>query len=622
MEVMKPVFETETDDGLKIIVEGPEIPKPKFEEVEIPPNEKIESALQRGKETLRAAAHETKLDSRGRKIEKDMEEIIDSTAQLIIEKNADQQVQRLVTDLHEAVVHNKEKVAQLPHQLRREMEDKIPLPEQLKRDVLNLFGFLKNLTWNFIRSEEFRIVLVSWVNYVQSLGIQKIKEEASKEEELGLGKAVAEGLQEPKKTVPEEELQKRSQDILHKLLSELANRPEYQVAVKDILKLFDALKTSLDDMSDKPPVEIEDFRRAFEDAMSLLNQFTGRKRLVEFRQMCHEAYHAIKEDPQLISWFSDFRALLEHIVMKPDELAQEETKQRINEISNRARSILKDEKWRLMFNNLADKFLELIDAIKHDSTTNEWRSKIEKLFKDLFFNEMGEPDLFVLEDSVHQLRNLVVPLFRKTLANIPIKKIEVFSDTYDVRIEDIVFDATSFLPEHLDFKMLNVSHLDLNEKNRDYAKHQLLLQVDHIKPEFRHLKFYYRRKTFPQIVDYGIADVALAGEGAKIQVIWTIEQKGLCLPVSHITAVDCEIDKLNIHIGGETKHKWLDSFLAPLLSGMLKNKIAGYMEEYLKSKLEHINEQINQFLWSKPTEHLLIKMDQAMKIAYHQMEKK
>jgi len=218
------------------------------------------------------------------------------------------------------------------------------------------------------------------------------------------------------------------------------------------------------------------------------------------------------------------------------------------------------------------------------------------------------------------LRNLIVPLFKQMLANILIKRIDVITDTYDLRVEDIVFDVTTFLPEHLDFRMLNITHKDLKEDSRDFAKHQLLLQVDNIKPEFRHLKFYYRRKTFPAIEDYGVADLGLSGEGAMIRVMWTVEQKGRCPPEAKLTDVTCHIDKLHIHIVGEaTKHSWLDAVLAPILSGMIKNKLARTIEDYLKAKLETINCEINQFFYSKPTEQLLLKMDQAMKEAYHQL---
>jgi len=93
--------------------------------------------------------------------------------------------------------------------------------------------------------------------------------------------------------------------------------------------------------------------------------------------------------------------------------------------------------------------------------------------------------------------------------------------------------------------------------------------------------------------------------------------------VAKISDVTCQIDKLSIHIVGEaTKHNWLDSILAPLLSGMIKHRLAGTIEDYLRKKLEHINDQINRFFSSRPTEHLLIKMDQAMKQAYHQLESK
>jgi hypothetical protein len=618
METTRPLYATQTKDGTKIWVEG-NLPTPSIVEGEMPSTEKIESALERGKETLRSAAADTSLDRRGTTLEGDMEKIIDSTAKLLEEKNAENQLQHLVRAAKEAAMDTTKKGNKIPSQLKQEMQASGVTGEKLETDVRELYGYLRNLVWNFVRSQDFRNLLTEWIQYLHSLSVQKGKDVSFKEEET-VGKAVAEGLQEPQPTLSKEELIKESESTFQKLLSEFAEKQEYHEAVRDILKIFGAMKSTWGDITEHPPMKTQHIRSAFEDAMSLIGSFTGRERLEEFRKTCWECTVAIKNNKEVTTLFTELRGILEDIISRPDMITKEEEKVRINCLTKDARRVLKDEKWRRMSEDLSTQFMGLINAVKHDSSALEWRGRLEKLFRDLLFNQHGEPDLFVLEDSVHQLRNLIVPLFKQLLANITIKRIDVMSDTYDLRVEDILFDVTTFLPQHLDFRMLNATHKDLKNEFMDVTKHQLLLQVDNIKPEFRHLKFYYRRKSFPTIEDYGVADLALTGEGAKIAVLWAVHQSGHFPPVAKLMDVLCEIDKLNIHIVGEaTKHSWFDKAAAPLVSGIIKNRLESTIEDYLKAKLELINSDINEFFLSKPTEKMVMKMDQAMKQAYHKL---
>jgi len=381
--------------------------------------------------------------------------------------------------------------------------------------------------------------------------------------------------------------------------------------------LADVLSDYMKSLKEKAPLDTDHFQNALVDGRNFIAQFTGREELDQFRELWWKLYNDILEDKELSNWFSDLRKFVEEILERPESLTEEARKKQAEELTERGRAILQKEKWRNDFMKLKDQFQLLIDRIRTDSTTQEWTSKLEKFGSDLLFNEQGLPDIFVLEDSVYQLKNLVVPLFKRTLENIPIKRIDVVTDTYDVRVEDILFDATTFMPENLDFKLLSASHLDFKDNSKDLTRHQMQLKVAHIKPQFRNLKFYYRRKTFPKIEDYGIADFTLKGDGGTINVIWTVESGAKTQPYAYLSRVECTIDKLNIHIIGEaTKHDWLDTIMAPLLSNMIKNKIANTLEEYLKGKLNDANIKLNEWFSSRPAYQLKLKADQAMKETY------
>jgi len=255
----------------------------------------------------------------------------------------------------------------------------------------------------------------------------------------------------------------------------------------------------------------------------------------------------------------------------------------------------------------------LLDKVKSDTVAQGFGEKLQHLAKDFALNEKGYPDLFVLEDSINQMKNLLIPLFKRQLDSLPIKKVEIISDTYDVLLEDMTAVGSSFLPQRMEVHMRNDSHMDFEDCTQDAMRHQLEIEVANIKPEFKNMKFAYKRKSFPTINDFGMADLAFDGNGATIRVVWNIASSGGHHPIASLEEVSCSIDSLNIRIVGEaTKHEILDTLLAPLVAGLLKSKLSNVIEEYLQTQLSKINESLNTFFASRPTQQLKEKANQAM----------
>jgi len=362
-------------------------------------------------------------------------------------------------------------------------------------------------------------------------------------------------------------------------------------------------------------METQPFWNTLYDAEDILIQFTGKADWEEFKSINDSLYKSIKNDPELNQWFWDFRTYMDDVLENPENLKSEIQRSRIKELLRRGRRILQNEKWNDEFNQLYNQFKVLLDDIRNDSTTNEFANKLKKLGQDLAFNAQGYPDIFVMEDSLIQIKNLLIPLLKDQLSQINIARVDFVNDTYDVRIQDLGFSG-SFLPEQIDFRMRNDSHLDTTDSSKDVMRHVLQVEVANIKPEFKNFKFYYKRKSFPHIEDYGVADMKISGHGALLRVTWKVESKaGVALAT--LSEVKCHIDKLELHIVGEkTKHDILDAILAPLVASNIKNKISGSIEDYLFRKLSEFNNQINQFLKSRPVDTLQEKANVAMQEAY------
>jgi len=245
----------------------------------------------------------------------------------------------------------------------------------------------------------------------------------------------------------------------------------------------------------------------------------------------------------------------------------------------------------------------MLNNVKHDSTTKEFQSRLERFNKDFALNSMGKTDVYVLGNSVDQLRLLFVPLLKQFLENIPIDRIDILGDTYDVRLENLVFSGSDILPEFIDFRMDNKFHVDLKDTDLNISRTRLIAHIRNIKPEFKNLKFQYRRKSFPKIEDFGVANLKFGGEGAKIKLVWEIRT----LPGHPTTAVllenRCKIDTITIEINSsQTKHSLLDKIMAVFLQQRIKHEISMAVEDYINENVEAINQQINQFFGENPWE--------------------
>jgi len=349
-------------------------------------------------------------------------------------------------------------------------------------------------------------------------------------------------------------------------------------------------------------LKTDHFWRALYDAKDIIGQFTGQKELNRFLDNLWETYRSIVDDPDLNDWFDQFQSFVNEVLERPT--SKEEKDRQIDELFNKGRELFQKEKWEDKFNELNFRFMVLIDNIKNDSTSKDFGEKISKFAADFALNRRGYPDINVMENSLAQMKNLLIPLFKQQLEQIKIGRVDYQGETYDAVLEDIGFSG-SFLPEQIDIAVRNDFHFDSADPSKDIFQNIVQFRVSNIKPEFKNFKFSYQRKTFPKIEDWGEADLKIAGEGAFIQVTWNLVSVAGEPPVANLDMVKCEIDRLEINVFGEkTHHGVLDKMLLPFFIPTIKSKISSTIEDLLRTRLLELNSQINDFFLSKPIESL------------------
>jgi flagellin-specific chaperone FliS len=632
---MNPI-EATTETGVRVVItptEGLNLPSTlselasAFKSISPPSNAQIESALEGAKEVI----HEemTHLSSKGKVLAKDAENLIDSTTTLLHERNKNDKLQKLVEvgsevipPVAEAAKNQGKKLVEGAFSQGKELaegaSEKLSglgkLTGQAASEAEDVFSYIRHMAYNFIRSSDFRDIANDWVKFLQQLSSEKIKKQMKKKRKLTHGtKGEKEEEKAEGKPLSEEDLLEQIQQSFGELVNKMSKSKDYQKAVREFYKLTDEVLGQLGDSKEKLSESAQIFWRVLDETTDIVSEFTGRAEMRKFKEGLSDMYTDVVEDKKLGPWLKDLKDYLLEAINVPDSINKDKLKNKAADMIKKGRAILSQAKWRRLFEPLTSLFNSMVEKLKSDTVINDFGQKLQQFGKDLTLNDKGYPDLFVVEESINQMKNLLIPLFRKQLDNLPIKKIEIFSDTYDATLEDMIAVGSGFLPEAMDIHMRNDSHMDFKNEGQDMMSHQLEIVVENIKPEFKNMKFHYKRKSFPTIEDFGMADLTFTGNGATIRVVWKIESQSGHYPVATLEDASCEIDGLNIRIVGEaTKHEILDTLLAPFVAGVLKNKLAKVIEEYLRTQLGSINEQLNAFFASRPTQMLKEKASQAM----------
>jgi hypothetical protein len=219
----------------------------------------------------------------------------------------------------------------------------------------------------------------------------------------------------------------------------------------------------------------------------------------------------------------------------------------------------------------------------------------------LVTDSQGRPSLYVTQESLAQFKKLLLPILQEGLANIPLPSISGSNDTYDWRLENIVFDSRGLLPER--FHLRFVSDLDLDShsvENKFFT--EIHLKMTDIDMAFKNIKFYYYRKSIPSIEDSGIANCFIYG--LKFALVWQLiseQDKPIQFKLKEIMTY---ISDLNIEVI-KSEHSIIDSIVTTFFPGYIKHQVTDSLIGAIRNTLEPFTNQLNEYLkkekeeWSK-----------------------
>jgi hypothetical protein len=584
---------------------------------EIPSNQDINSSLEQTKETLDAQKKSKDLDSHGKQLVQDTKEVLESVQSMINEKNKDEKIQKFMqASVQASKDANMNVTANVDAQ-------------GVQRDVQQLYVYARDLALYLVKSGDFRSMLIDFIDLTQNFllsATEKIsthiaepmkQDIASGDTSMSSTQFGATQLKEEakEKTYVDERKRQEFLDKFSNLLRRLSEKPEYSMAVNKMFKLVDSMSWNLQSAAQSVK-ENESVNEMWKDAKSILVEFSSKAAVDNFANQLWNLYDLFKNDTEANCLIKAWKQFISDALENPDNLTSESKKKEARELADRSWNLFQKEKFRYQTQKVFDAARAIIECIQKDSSVQDLTARLQKLGKDFGADSQGKPDLLVIQDSLMQMKNVLIPVITKQFENVSIPKIEGSSDTYDFCIENLTFAAGDLLPEKFQLKTKGDLEVNIKKIGAEKVKSKILLSIDNICPKFKDIKFHYKRKKFPKIEDYGVVDVDLStGSGLHIQIIWALTY--LPNKPAHVALkkVKCSVDKMNIHIQ-DAKHEILDKMAIGLFTEKIKRAVAQEVVNGIVNAIKPLNDKINQFFESQPLQRTLESANVQMKQAY------
>lgn len=580
---------------------------------EAPSNAQLNATLDATQDALEQRRREASLNAKGETLAKDAQAILSNTKTFLNEKNPDELAQQFF--YHSKAAGNEAKMKAM--NLKDTASAEAPgISAQAQSSAEDIFYIGRRTATEIARSKEFRRLLLDTLDLVQGIFWRKMNTEGSQLNQA-IRKDIVEGNTDMAKTstvasnvasslstqVKEGELmtedeKRQLSDRLNKILIKVSENSDYQRALNGIFSLLEQLGNRLDSLSKDPKVQSqvqpsENSKQMWSDIKIMLERFTGEGSIDPVLESMNNFYMILREDPRTISVLRDGRQLVTSSLQNPERLKDPSRKKEFELLFDKARSLMNDPKYNRYSSDIFDNIRDLLNRFKEDETSQALADSVRKFVQDMSLDASGKPSIGAIQDSLQQLKNLLLPVMIKQMENIPVARIEGSTKKYDYVLDNIVFSAYDILPDYIKFNFETSLNVDMKEFSTDKAKAYLRLNMSSIKSHINNLRFAYRKKTFPKIEDEGIADVALTGDGITINLEWEIRSYGEEPMKFFVRDVSCNIDNLKVNIK-EAQHSILDKMAVKLFSGAAKTKIEDEIETNLRYFGRAVSDQLNE----------------------------
>jgi len=323
----------------------------------------------------------------------------------------------------------------------------------------------------------------------------------------------------------------------------------------------------------------------------LVAGFAGRKALDDFIESVRRLVETTFKDESTKQYLKEIREFI--LDTKTGEhIHEEEYKRRSRELASRGRQLVQEKRYEDQLNEFLNHANTIIENIQKDEYVTVLRHHAGLVAEDLSYVDT-EGHVQVNTEMLGKLRSVIVPVLAETLKYIPIPRIEDSNDNRDYWVDNIILCGYDVIPDNVRFQIESDSEVSLRDIETK-SNTKMIITLKEIRTELKNLEFYYKKKTFPEMVEQGRVTIRLTGDGATLKVIFRVNQGpedkvpqlGDGEAHFHIHNLDIEFDKDSL------KH----NILFPMLTNMMKNQIQRQIENEVELNLKKLVKTIGDQL--------------------------
>ncbi|CAG8577418.1 856_t:CDS:10 [Ambispora gerdemannii] len=230
-------------------------------------------------------------------------------------------------------------------------------------------------------------------------------------------------------------------------------------------------------------------------------------------------------------------------------------------------------------------------GLQEDSTTNRLKKDLEILTKDLFLDEKNKP-AFKLE-LVKDVAKIIQAIGKK-FDYIAVPRIEHADDQNEFIFDNIVLHIPQLLARHIHLNL--TADIDLDRPDDQILENTITLDVKKIGADARNIAFFYRQKSGVKWMDVGHIDFAIpeesGGLGIHMKLLLNVSKDEHTPSTFRVVELHSHLSELKIRLHN-TKHDFLYKLVTPLYEKRIKKQVESSINDMLRNAITYIDTQIS-----------------------------
>jgi hypothetical protein len=371
------------------------------------------------------------------------------------------------------------------------------------------------------------------------------------------------------------------------LLLKLTENSEYSKAVNSILMIIDEMVKRFDLTLSEESSRGDVFTDMIVEGYQILGEFTDKAELEEFKIFFGNFFEELTHDETICHFLLDLKTIVLRYIDNPNLIRTEQGRSDFRRFVQYVGKVLRSEqaKHAEMFEELFDRIIIILTGITYETDGTGSSRRNSCVSDDGSFD-----DVFIADDSMTQLKSIIIPLVKSQLQNITLPGIEGGTNKYEFQFDNLTLSGSDILPDTFALQFEN--RPGSLATRRQVSKLKMI--ADGINLSLRDVAYHYKRNRFPSIEDNGIADVSMLGSGLSFKIIWNvIARKDKPIRIE-LYRVKCSIDSIDITFK-KSEHSIINKIAKKIFARTLKKRVAEVVVERFRQELEPLSERLNEF---------------------------